>query len=203
LQARDVHFEVDAASLYYQQVRIISGQYRGRVLKSPPNLQVRPTSDRLRETLFNVLAPRIEGSQFLDLCSGSGAIGIEALSWGAAHVTFVDKSRKMCGLIEANLDMIEVPEPETDVVMADAAEFVRRAAAKAEKSWDIVFYDPPYDSDYMHVLSVFGANGLISPGGVLVVEHYYKNTLKDSIDEIRRWRLLKQGDSCLSFYEGE
>jgi 16S rRNA G966 N2-methylase RsmD len=109
----------------------------------------------------------------------------------------------MCGLIEANLDMIEVPEPETDIVMADAAEFVRRAAAKAEKSWDIVFYDPPYDSDYMHVLSVFGANGLISPGGVLVVEHYYKNTLKDSIDEIRRWRLLKQGDSCLSFYEGE
>jgi 16S rRNA (guanine966-N2)-methyltransferase len=182
-------------------VRIISGQYRGRILKSPPNLQVRPTSDRLRETLFNVLAPRIEGSTLLDLCSGSGAIGIEALSRGAKHVTFVDKSRKMCGLIEANLDTIEVPEPETEVVMADAAEFVRRMAAKGEKSWDVIFYDPPYDSDYSPVLWVLGANRLISPGGVLIVEHYYKNTLKDSVEEIRRWRLLKQGDSCLSFYE--
>ena len=76
-------------------------------------MQVRPTSDRLRETLFNVIAPRIEGARFLDLCAGSGAVGIEALSRGAAHVTFVDRSRKMCGLVEANLDLCGVPEDET------------------------------------------------------------------------------------------
>src|SRR5262249_40025894 len=97
-------------------MRIISGTYRGRNLKSPPSMQVRPTSDRLRETLFNVLAPRISDVLFLDLCAGSGAVGIEALSRGAAHVTFVDRSRKMCGLIEANLDHCLVPEEQTEVI---------------------------------------------------------------------------------------
>src|SRR5216110_1350876 len=97
-------------------MRVIAGYYRGRNLRSPPSMQVRPTSDRLRETLFNVLAPRIEGTRFLDLCAGSGAVGIEALSRGAQHATFVDRSRKMCTLIEANLDALNVDEGEADVV---------------------------------------------------------------------------------------
>src|SRR5438876_10653240 len=84
-------------------MRVIAGKFRGRKLKSPPSLQTRPTSDRLRETLFNILAARIEGARFLDLCAGTGAVGIEALSRGAAHVTFVDQSPRMCGLIENNL----------------------------------------------------------------------------------------------------
>src|SRR6185312_5578822 len=96
-------------------MRIIAGIYKGRHLKSPPSLEVRPTSDRLRETLFNILAPQIEGVRYLDLCAGSGAVGIEALSRGAAYATFVDRSRKMCGLIEANLDMCRVPENETEI----------------------------------------------------------------------------------------
>src|SRR5215218_3378617 len=124
-------------------MRIIAGEYKGRNLKSPPSMNVRPTSDRLRETLFNVIAPRIEGARFLDLCAGSGAVGIEALSRGAAHVTFVDRSRKMCGLVEANLDLCGVPEDETEVVMAEAAEFLRRAAARDRLRWDIAFFDPP------------------------------------------------------------
>src|ERR687883_1675513 len=133
-------------------MRIIAGKYRGRVLRSPPSMQVRPTSDRLRETLFNILAPRIdEETRFLDLCAGSGAVGIEALSRGAAHVTFVDRSRKMCGLVEANLDLCGVPEDETEVVMAEAAEFLRRAAARGAERWDIAFFDPPYATDYMPV----------------------------------------------------
>src|SRR5215212_7142657 len=106
-------------------MRIIAGTYRGRNLRSPPSMQVRPTSDRLRETLFNVLAPRIEGARFLDLCAGSGAIGIEALSRGAAHVTFVDRSRKMCGLVEANLDLCGVPEEQTEVVLGEAADYLK------------------------------------------------------------------------------
>src|SRR5882672_6431727 len=105
-------------------MRIIAGKYRGRNLKSPPSLEVRPTSDRLRETLFNVIASRIEGIRFLDLCAGSGAVGIEALSRGAAHVTFVDRSRKMRGLIEANLELCRVPEDEVKVITADAVEFL-------------------------------------------------------------------------------
>lgn len=164
-------------------------------------MQVRPTSDRLRETLFNVLAPRIEGARFLDLCAGSGAVGIEALSRGAAHVTFVDRSRKMCGLVEANLDLCGVPEDETEVVLAEASEFLRRAAARTEPKWDIAFFDPPYAMDYMPVLAIFGTGTILDNEGLLVVEHHHKNELKDAVGEMRRWRILKQGDSALSFYE--
>ncbi len=164
-------------------------------------MQVRPTSDRLRETLFNVIAPRIEGARFLDLCAGSGAVGIEALSRGAAHVTFVDRSRKMCGLVEANLDLCGVPEEETEVVMAEAAEFLRRASAREGHRWDIAFFDPPYVTDYLPVLAAFGTGTILQDDGLLVVEHHHKNELKDAVGQLRRWRILKQGDSALSFYE--
>ena len=184
-------------------MRIIAGEYRGRVLKSPPSLQIRPTSDRLRETLFNVLAPRIEGVRFLDLCAGSGAVGIEAVSRGASFVTFVDKSRKMCGLIEANLDLCGVPEEMTEVVLGDATEFVRRANVRGAAGWDIAFFDPPYTTDYLPTLEAFAAPAAaaLAPEGLLVVEHHHKNALKDALGTLRRWRILKQGDSALSFYE--
>jgi len=168
-------------------------------------MQIRPTSDRLRETLFNVLAPRIEGARFLDLCAGSGAIGIEALSRGASFVTFVDRSRKMCGLVEANLDLCEVPENETTVVLSEASEFLRRAATRNEATWDIAFFDPPYALDYSSVLTAFGEGSLLTQGedgngGLLVIEHHHKNQLREEAGQLRRWRILKQGDSCLSFY---
>src|SRR5258705_10232557 len=125
------------------RVRIISGTYRGRNLKSPPSLDVRPTSDRLRETLFNVIAPRIQEVRFLDLCAGSGAVGIEALSRGAAHATFVDQSRKMCGLIEANLDLCRVPEDQTEIYNVEASDFLHQSVARKTEQWDMVFFDPP------------------------------------------------------------
>ncbi len=186
-------------------MRIIAGQYRGRVLKSPPSMQIRPTSDRLRETLFNVLAPRIEGARFLDLCAGSGAVGIEAISRGASFVTFVDRSRKMCGLVEANLDLCGVPEELTEVALSEAADFLRRAEARGGAPYDIAFLDPPYATDYVPLLELFGARtaSLLAADGILVVEHHHKNALKDAVGRIRRWRILKQGDSALSFYETE
>jgi 16S rRNA (guanine966-N2)-methyltransferase len=174
-------------------------------------MHVRPTSDRLRETLFNVIAPRIEGTRFLDLCAGSGAIGIEALSRGAAHVTFVDRSRKMCGLVEANLDLVKIPEHVTDVVQSEAEEYLRRTLARrgrqlpqpAVEPWDLVYFDPPYATEYLGVLQLFGfhAGALLAAEGGLIVEHHHKNALPDEIGSIRRDRILKQGDSALSFYE--
>src|SRR5437763_4379667 len=101
-------------------------------------MQVRPTSDRLREALFNVLAPQIDGARFLDLCAGSGAVGIEALSRGAAHVTFVDRSRKMCALIEANLAALAIPENKFEIVCIETAEFLRRRAKKEADPFEIV-----------------------------------------------------------------
>lgn len=181
-------------------MRIVAGIYRGRVLKSPQNLKTRPTSDRLRETLFNILNPRItEDTRFLDLCAGTGAIGIEALSRGAQHVTFVDISRKACALIEENLDNLEVPEEKTEVVCEKADKFL----TKNEQPFDIIYFDPPYDEDYFEVLRTFieAENKILTDSGILIAEHATKNILPDEIGELRRWRLLKQGDSSLSFYE--
>jgi len=179
-------------------------------LKSPPSLQVRPTSDRLRETLFNVIAPRIQGARFLDLCAGSGAVGIEALSRGAAHVAFVDRSRRMFALVEANLELCKIAKEERQVVHMEATDFLRQilrqatAPAGREKSepWDIVFFDPPYAEDYLPVLNTFGADRdtLLTERGLVVVEHHHKNPLPDELGTLRRTRVLKQGDSALSFY---
>ena len=182
-------------------MRVIAGIYRGRVLKSPPDRKTRPTSDRLRETLFNILAPRItEETRFLDLCAGTGAIGIEALSRGAAFATFVDKSKRSCAVIEENLDLLKVPEDETEVINLAAETFVAR---KPEIGWDIIFFDPPYAMDYNLVLNEFRTenNGLLRSGGIFIAEHHAKTDLPDQLSDLRRWRILKQGETRLSFYE--
>lgn len=181
-------------------MRVISGQFGGRTLKGPPDDRTRPTSDRLRETLFNILMPHIgESTRFLDLCAGTGAIGIEALSRGALSVTFVDRSRRACALIEENLDRLGVDESLDDVQCISAETFTGRNHSSA---WDIIFYDPPYDSDYSYVIhDVAFKDDLLSAEGVFVVEHHSKVGLPDAIGRIRRWRLLKQGESSLSFYE--
>ena len=172
-------------------MRIIAGQYKGRNLKSPPSLNVRPTSDRLRETLFNVIAPVIEEARFLDLCAGSGAVGIEALSRGASHVTFVDRSRRMCKLIEANVQLCRIPEEQWDIYCSEANEFLRQSK---DERWNIVYFDPPYKDDYLKTLQLLGGNDLV------IAEHHHKTELPDSIGNLLRTRILKQGDSALSFY---
>lgn len=181
-------------------MRVISGIYRGRVLKSPPDGRTRPTSDRLRETLFNVLAPRIGAdTRFLDLCAGTGAVGIEAISRGAGFVTFVDRSKKACALIEENLDKLGIPENETVVLNLDAENFTGRENLQG---WDIAFFDPPYESDYSIVLYDIGYNAtFLLDEGVLVIEHHAKKQMPESVGGLRRWRILRQGETTLSFYE--
>ncbi len=163
---------------------------------------MRPTSDRLRETLFNVIAPRIVGARFLDLCAGSGAVGIEALSRGASDVTFVDKSRKMGALVQANLDLCRVPEEQTRVVQSEAADYLSRSRKQKAIPWDIVFFDPPYATDYLQVLELLGATtgNLLTEEGLLIVEHHHKKGLPEELRSIIRSRILKQGDSALSFF---
>lgn len=183
-------------------MRIIAGKYRGRKLRSPPSLATRPTSDRLRETLFNILAPRIKGARFLDLCAGSGAVGIEALSRGASHVTFVDQSRKMRALIEANVGALEVNEDEIELVTAEALEFLHQSSKTVTRPFDVIFYDPPYAGDYQWVLEHVGkqSTALLTDVGIVVVEHRRKNDLARQFGVLESYRVLSQGDSCLSFY---
>jgi 16S rRNA (guanine(966)-N(2))-methyltransferase RsmD len=182
-------------------VRIIAGKYRGRRLKSPPSDRTRPTSDRLRETLFNVLAPKIEGAKFLDLCAGTGAVGIEALSRGAAHATFVDQSRQMCALIEENLNALSI-ENDVEILTAEVSEYLRRLVKMEREPFDIVFFDPPYQADYEKVLAYFGdhSSQLLAADAVLIAEHDKRKELPEELGILKRYRKVKQGDSVLSFY---
>ena len=183
-------------------MRIIAGKFRGRKLKSPPSLQTRPTSDRLRETLFNILAPRIEGARFLDLCAGTGAVGIEALSRGAAHATFVDESRKMCALIEDNLETLKFNDNEIETVTAEATKFLGRHVKNRAQPFDLIYFDPPYAADYEAILNYVGRHtaAFLVADGLMVVEHQKKRDLAEEFGALERCRLLKQGDSVLSFY---
>ena len=145
-------------------------------------------------------------ARFLDLCAGSGAVGIEALSRGARHSTFVDRSRKMCALIKANLKLCGIENDESAVVQSETHDYLRGVVAQQSGTidpWDVVFFDPPYDTDYLPVLESFGAHtsALLTTSGLLVVEHHHKNELKDETGRIIRSRVLKQGESALSFYQ--
>lgn len=181
-------------------MRIIGGIYRGRRLRTLAGATTRPTSDRLRETLFNILAPLINGSRFLDICAGSGAVGIEALSRGASEVTFIEQTRDACAVIEANLKTVGA---------AGCATIERRSALPAlnalehgSKQFDILFFDPPYSSGIYHaVMEQLGLGKITAKGGVVVVEHRAKTPLQPEYDQLHRFRELKQGESALAFYE--
>jgi len=181
-------------------MRIIAGMYRSRSLSAPAGLATRPTSDRLRETLFNVVAGRIEGAAFLDLYAGSGAVGLEALSRGARRVTFVEKAPAALKVLRGNLERLGV-RGGFHVHAGSVAGFLRGDQAEV---FDLVFLDPPYDAgrEYETALGLLGgpAAGRLGPGAVVVAEHRRKQKLEDEYGGLRRARLLEQGDAALSFY---
>jgi 16S rRNA (guanine966-N2)-methyltransferase len=183
-------------------MRVIAGTYRSRPLVAPPGLSTRPTSDRLRETLFNVLAPRIQGAAFLDLYAGSGAIGIEALSRGAASVTFVERAAPALKVLRANLESLSLTQG-FRINSGSVVAYLRgRPSGAAE--FDIVFLDPPYEAadEYATVLNLLGgeAAAYLAPGSVVIAEHRKKEKLGASYGSLERTRLLEQGDAALSFY---
>jgi len=179
-------------------VRVIGGTYGGRRLRSVDGLRVRPTSDRLRETLFNILAPRIDGSRFLDICAGSGAVGIEALSRGASQAIFIEKSRRACSAIEANLTSLGIDS--RDIVNRDALPALNRLD-DSQQRFDVIYFDPPYASEiYSQVMATLGTTALVAAEGIVVVEHRAKAPPEESYDELRIYREVKQGESALAFY---
>jgi 16S rRNA (guanine(966)-N(2))-methyltransferase RsmD len=183
-------------------MQVLAGKYKGRRLQSSLSPKVRPTARRLRESLFELLGLRLAGARFLDLCAGSGAVGIEALSRGAQFATFVDRSPKMCGFINANLELCGVASEQFNVTADDAARFLKLSALEQEAVWDIAFFDPPYATDYHSVIELFEHKKLLhKKGSVLIVEHHCENVLPESYGALRRWRVIRQGASCLSFYE--
>ena len=185
-------------------MRVIAGTYRSRILKSLKGLALRPTSDRLRETLFNVLAPNIAGSRFVDLFAGTGAIGIEALSRGAAEVVFIENHAPAVTLIRRNLESLGINTGAT-VLAVDALRGLAMIAARKSAgapAFDFIFLDPPYAAaeDYSRVLEFLGSADLLAPGGIVVAEHRRNFDLPEEPGALRRFRVLKQGDAALSFY---
>ena len=183
-------------------MRVIAGQYRSRVLQAPKGLDTRPTSDRLRETLFNVLAPRIEGSTFLDLYAGSGAVGVEALSRGAREAVFVEHAEPALRAIRANLASLGIRGGYALEARSVAAAL--RRLAEAGRHVDLVFLDPPYREadEYGLALGLLGGEcaGLLNPGSAVIAEHEKRRELEPSYGALLRYRVLKQGDAALSFY---
>ena len=187
-------------------MRIIAGKYRSRILKSLKGLALRPTSDRLRETLFNVLGPGVVGSRFLDVFAGTGAVGIEALSRSAADVTFIENHAPAAKLIRQNLDSLKITTGYT-ILAADALTALQKLAARHTPStpgFDFLFVDPPYAAhiDYARTLEFLSSTtaNFLASDALVIFEHHHKFHLPDQSGRLRRTRLLKQGDATLSFF---
>lgn len=169
-------------------MRVIGGEFRSRRLKSIHGLATRPTPDRLRETLFDVLGPRMEGAVFVDAYAGTGAVGIEALSRGAARCVFLENNRRAVEVIRENLHSLAL-EGRARVVAGKVAAALGRQAA------DIVFMDPPYEAEgeYAAALEQAGAP-------LVIVQHSARFDPGEAHGDLRRKRVLRQGDNALSFY---
>lgn len=201
-------------------MRVIAGKFRSRALTAPAGVSTRPTSDRLRETLFNVVAPEIAGATFVDLYAGSGAVGIEAISRGAGLVYFVEMAEPALAAIRANLNALKIVsgyglEPRS------VSSFLRRQeqrhghaqeqalaqvqnVATVGSGLNLVFLDPPYESDqeYAATLGLLGGecSGVLAVDSIVVAEHQRRKPLEAHYGSLRRSRVLEQGDAALSFY---
>ena len=183
-------------------MRVIAGIYRSRQLVSPRGMDTRPTSDRLRETLFNVLAPRIGGAKFADLYAGSGAVGIEAISRGASFCWFAEDARPAADAIRANLSALKIS---SGYALEDrgVAKLLQSLGKKTDVA-DIVFLDPPYADleAYKRTLEALARDHaiLLSLDAVVIAEHTKKQRLEENYGVLKRTRVLEQGDAALSFF---
>jgi 16S rRNA (guanine(966)-N(2))-methyltransferase RsmD len=180
-------------------MRVIAGTARGVRLIAPKGLDVRPTLDRVRESLFNILAPRLEDARFLDLFAGTGANGIEALSRGARTAVFVDSEPRSLEVIRRNLEAARLAAAATcfRVVLPGALDDLGRK----EQPFDVVFADPPYVfADYDRLLAGVGETGLMAQDGIAVIEHAARMIIPENAGGLVRYRQAVYGDTALSFF---
>jgi 16S rRNA (guanine966-N2)-methyltransferase len=185
-------------------MRVIAGKFRSRSLKSLKGLALRPTSDRLRETLFDVLAERVADARFVDAFAGTGAVGIEALSRGAREVIFIENHVPAVALIRKNLQALGI-QSLGSVLALDTLRGLQRLVANppaASSLVDIVYLDPPYAAaqDYRRVLTFLGAAPFLAEGSLVIAEHRSSVELPETFGNLSRVRVLRQGDATLSFY---
>ncbi len=183
-------------------LRVISGEARGHKLKTLKGSATRPTSDRVKESLFNIVSGYIQGSEVLDLFAGSGSLGIEALSRGAAYAVFADKSKESCGIIKENLAFTKFAE-KSEVLFMGFTEALVKLASEGKK-FDIVFLDPPYNKNFIQeTLKNLAKNDIIRDGGILIAEHHIDDELPEYSGKLKISRKQKYGDTVISFYRGD
>jgi 16S rRNA (guanine966-N2)-methyltransferase len=185
-------------------MRVIAGKYGSRTLKTLSGMALRPTSDRLRETLFNILGPTVEGSLFVDVYAGTGAVGIEALSRGASEVIFIERHAAAVALIRENLEALGVTAG-FEILAKDAQrglEILSTRKLGGHVQADFFFVDPPYaeEEEYAQILEFLDGSRLLARHGRVIVEHASRLALPERLVHLERTRLLEQGDAALSFY---
>ena len=181
-------------------MRVIAGKYRSRTLRSLKGQALRPTSDRLRETLFNILGSTVEESIFLDLYAGTGAVGIEALSRGARGAIFSEQHEPATALIRRNLESLGISDS-SEILAVEVLRGLERLETRHMHA-QFVFLDPPYASteEYQRTLEFLGDSLIVAPGGRVIVEHLRKRALPERFGELELTRVVEQGDAALSFY---
>ena len=181
-------------------MRIIAGEFRGRKIIQPESGEVRPTKDRIREAVFNVLAPVIPDSTVLDIFAGAGAYGLEGLSRGAKSALFVEKDRGCAGVISENIRILGV-EAISEVMSGDASESIAKLGERKDK-FDIIFADPPYNKNMIkNILIIINDYDILSPSGLLVVEHHVREVLPESQGGLFICKTKTYGKTSISMYQ--
>ncbi|HEX8289221.1 MAG TPA: 16S rRNA (guanine(966)-N(2))-methyltransferase RsmD [Pyrinomonadaceae bacterium] len=181
-------------------LQVTDGKHKGKYLQNSASAKMQPTSRRLRDIMFKILFRRVRAGRFLDLCAGAGTMGIEAISRGALISTFVERSSKMCSFIKKNLESLGIKEGHGEICELEAVPFLKKMA-KRRRQWDVVYLDPPSDSDYEDILSYLKRGIALKPSGVLVIEHPAEMFFPENFGVLKRWRVVVQDESALSFYE--
>jgi 16S rRNA (guanine(966)-N(2))-methyltransferase RsmD len=176
-------------------MRITGGKGRGRRLTVPAGDRVRPTSDKVKQALFNILGERVQGARFLDLFAGAGGIGLEALSRDAGRVVFVDSSRESLSAIRRNIEALDCADRAL-VIASKAESFLKKPSGP----YDIIFLDPPYKMDLAPLLAQIAGAGTLKPQGVVVAEHFKKQRSPERAGELELYREAVYGDTVLAFY---
>lgn len=183
-------------------MRISAGEHRGRRLRSVKGTRTRPTSDLLRQAAFNVLGDRIQGARALDLFAGTGSVGLEALSRGAATVTFIEKDRRAVGALRSNLERLSLV-PQARILSGDVLLVLERLQGAGER-FDCIFLDPPYGGDLAaRCIEVLARGSLLSENGLLVAQTFHKTPLPEQAGVLRRVWHRRYGESRLSLYAKE
>lgn len=183
-------------------MKVISGSLKGKSLKTLKGLDIRPTPNKVKEALFNILGDKIVDARFLDLFAGAGSVGIEALSRGAGEVLFVENDKKAVQLIKENLERCGIKE-QCDIVFQNGIDFLK-AMKKNPQKFDLIFLDPPYHtSSGESAMEEIGKADILAKDGLVILEHFHKMEIKETHGILKRYRERRFGDTCLSFFNKE